>query len=67
MYYNYGWTPPDDNPEAKDPRLEKNRPALASIHRDKVFSRCDGWLLRRLAHLYCALARAYCDARTFVY
>lgn len=27
-YYNYGWVQPDDKPDVKDPRLEKNRPAL---------------------------------------
>jgi len=35
-YYDYGWTPPESNPDAKDPRLEKNRPALQSIHLDKI-------------------------------
>eukprot|EP00284_Hemiselmis_tepida_P011734 CAMPEP_0174930972 /NCGR_PEP_ID=MMETSP1355-20121228/31729_1 /TAXON_ID=464990 /ORGANISM="Hemiselmis tepida, Strain CCMP443" /LENGTH=461 /DNA_ID=CAMNT_0016177293 /DNA_START=89 /DNA_END=1470 /DNA_ORIENTATION=+ len=33
-YYGYGWAPPDDKPDAKDPRLEKNRPPLQSIHLD---------------------------------
>lgn len=31
VYHNYGWAPPDDKPDAKDPKLEKNRPALQVI------------------------------------
>lgn len=30
------WEPPADKPDAKDPKLEKNRPALQSIHMDKA-------------------------------
>ena len=36
-YYNYGWTPPDDN--AKDPRHEKNIFALSSIYKARCLPR----------------------------
>lgn len=32
----YGWTPPDDKPDLKDPRAQKNRPALQSVYLDKA-------------------------------
>ena len=32
----YGWTPPDDNPDLRDPREQKNRPALQSVYLDKA-------------------------------
>lgn len=31
----HGWTPPEDKPEMKDPKQEKNRPALQSVYLDK--------------------------------
>jgi len=56
-YYNYGWS--SDDPEAKDPRLEKNRPALQSIHLDKApYLGAPAWS----AHTCGALAPEYACA-----
>lgn len=56
-YYNYGWS--SDNPEAKDPKLEKNRPALQSIHLDKApYLGAPAWS----AHVCGALAPEYACA-----